>query len=249
MTKIIAIANQKGGVAKTTTTITLAHAFALKNKPALVIDFDPQGQSAIALGLNPEPGVFNTLVAPSPASQQWVRDCGREHLSILPGDRSTATAQIVLNAENRPLEAISLAFKPLLQKYDLVFLDTAPSVGGIQERAIWMADYVIIPVATEYLSVDSLGKTLETLSLLVQRGWKGKLLGILPTFYDQVTKESRNAMAYLQKEFAKQLLAPIHRATILRECAADGQTIWEKAPNSQPGRDYEALVKTISKTQ
>ena len=248
MTKIIAIANQKGGVAKTTTTITLAHAFALKNKPALVIDFDPQGQSAIALGLNPEPGVFNSLVPASPAPQQWVRACGREYLSILPGDRSTATAQIVLNAENRPIEAIGLAFKALVKNYDLVFLDTAPSVGGIQERAIWMADYVIIPVATEYLSVDSLGKTLETLSMLVQRGWKGKLLGILPTFYDQVTKESRNAMTYLQKEFSGQLLAPIHRATILRECAADGQTIWEKAPNSQPGRDYEALVKTISKT-
>lgn len=247
MTKIIAIANQKGGVAKTTTTITLAHAFALKNKPSLVIDFDPQGQSAIALGMNPEPGVFNTLVPANPSPQQWLRSCGRDNLFILPGDRSTATAQIVLNAENRSIDAIGLACKPLVKNYDLVFLDTAPSVGGIQERAIWMADYVIIPVASEYLSVDSLGRTLETLSLLVQRGWKGKLLGILPTFYDQVTKESRNAMAYLQKEFPNQMLAPIHRATILRECAADGQTIWEKAPNSQPGLDYEALVKTISK--
>ena len=153
----------------------------------------------------------------------------------------------MINAENRPPDAISLAFKSLVKNFDKVFLDTAPSVGGIQERAIWMADLVIIPVATEYLSVDSLGKTLETLNMLVQRGWKGKLLGILPTFYDQITKESRNAMAYLQKEFSGQLLAPIHRATILRECAADGQTIWEKAPNSQPGQDYEALVKTISK--
>ena len=247
MTRVFAIANQKGGVAKTTTTITLAHAFALRQKPTLVIDFDPQGQSATALGINPEPGVFNCLVSPATPKQYWVRTCERELLSILPGDRSTATAQIVLNAENRPIEAIAVALKSLVQPYDYVFLDTAPSVGGIQERAIWMADYVIIPVATEYLSVDSLGKTLETLQQLVQRGWKGKLLGILPTFYDQITKESRNAMEYLKKEFSTQVLAPIHRATILRECAADGQTIWEKAPNSQAGQDYDNLVKIVGK--
>ncbi len=248
MSKIIVITSQKGGVSKTTTATSLAHAFARQGRNSLVVDFDPQGQSATVLGMSPEPGVFNVLLGASPTPGQFIRQTGRENLYLLPGDRSTATVQIVMGAEARPMNAIAQVLKPLARDYHYVFFDTAPSVGGVQERAIWAADYVLIPVATEYLSVDSLAHTLNTLNTLAsQHGWKGKLLGILPTFYDTITKESRNAMTYLNEHYPGLVLKPIHRATILRECAADGQTIWEKAPDSQPAQDYAGLVKAIQK--
>jgi chromosome partitioning protein len=248
MPKTIVITSQKGGVSKTTTATSLAHAFARQGRNSLIVDFDPQGQSATILGMSPEPGVFNILLGTSPVPGQFIRQTGRDNLYLLPGDRSTATAQIVLGVEARPMNAIAQSLKPLVRDYHYVFFDTAPSVGGIQERAIWAADYVLIPVATEYLSVESLCQTLSTLKMLSdQHGWKGSLLGILPTFYDTITRESRNAMNYLNKHYPEMLLPPIHRATILRECAADGQTIWEKAPDSQSAQDYAGLVKAIQK--
>ena len=106
MTKIIAITNQKGGVGKTTTALNLGTQLAFSGRRVLVVDLDPQGQCAIGLGLNPEPGTFNLLVNSSFEPRQWIRPSGRKGLDLIPGDRSTATAQIVINAENRPLEYI-----------------------------------------------------------------------------------------------------------------------------------------------
>lgn len=243
----ICFVNQKGGVGKTTSTLTIADALARRGKRTLIVDFDPQGQSAVALNLKPEPGVFNLLLSPTISSQAWVRKTGRENLALLPGDRSTATAQLVLSAENRSYETIRQAIKPLESLFDCMVFDTAPSVGGIQERAVWAANLVVIPVATDYLAVDSLGKTLEMLAALSQRGWPGKLVGILPTMYDQVTNESRNAIQFLKKQYPDLLLTPIRRATILRDCIAEGQTIWDKPAPCPVADDYRALTDLLWK--
>jgi chromosome partitioning protein len=243
--KSLVVTNQKGGVAKTTTAVTIAHALALRGKRTLLVDFDPQGQSAVALGVPPEPGVFNLLLNPTAPPLSWLRPA-RENLKLLPGNAETATAQIVLNAQNRSIDCIRQALKPLESQFDWMVFDTAPSVGGIQERAIWAANLVVIPVATDYLAVDGLGKTITLLTTLANSAsWKGKLLGILPTFYDSVTRESKNALAYLKNHYPALTLPPIHRATILRECVSSTQTIWEKDAMGQPARDYETLIKSI----
>lgn len=242
----ICFVNQKGGVGKTTSTVTVADELARRGKRTLIVDFDPQGQCAVALNIKPEPGVFKLLVSAS-AAQDCVNGTGREHLSIIPGDRSTATAQIVISAENRPFDAIRLALKPLENQFDYIIFDTAPSVGGIQERAVWAANLIVIPVATDYLAVDSLGKTLEMLAALGKQGWQGKLAGILPTMYDHVTNESRKAFSYLQTNYSDALLTPIRRATILRDCTADGLTIWQKPAPGPVADDYRALVELLIK--
>ena len=106
-TKIITIANQKGGVGKTTTAINLAHGMARLGKSTLVVDLDPQGQDATAFGISPEPGAFNILVSPDHLSAQslriWIRHAGRENLDLIPGNTSTSTAQTVMNSESRSL--------------------------------------------------------------------------------------------------------------------------------------------------
>lgn len=245
--KTIAITNQKGGIGKTTTAVTLAHGLALTGKRVLLIDFDPQGQSATALGMNTEPHVFQLLFSPNVPPLSLLRNSGRENLFLIPGDQTTATAQIVMAAEQRPMNIISSMLKPFSKDFDLIVFDTAPSVGGIQERAIWAADLVIIPAATDFLAIESLEKTLLMIGSFVERGWPGKLAGILPTMHDIVTKESRNAMEYLENNHKDRTLSPIRRATILRECAADGMTIWEKAPTAPVAEDYQNLIKRISK--
>jgi chromosome partitioning protein len=247
--KRAAISNSKGGVGKTTTAITLGHALAIQGKRTLIVDFDPQGQCATALGLNPEPCVFNLLISPAFGSpHQWVRETGRENLDLIPGDRSTATAQIVLNAENRPISAVSETLASLSKEYDYILFDTAPSAGGLQERAIWASNQVIIPAATEFLSMDGIQQMGRLLADLTnQRAWQGTLLGVLPTFYETLTKHSKVAMQSLKGTFGEWLLPPIRRSTVLRECAADGITIWEKDPECSVAADYVRLVNILMK--
>ncbi len=246
--KIIVVANQKGGVGKTTTAVSISHALALRDRRVLLMDFDPQGQCAVSLAVNPESGVFNALVNPRSDIHQWIRDTSRQGLDLIPGDRTTATAQIVINAENRPIDSISKICRPLSKEYDYLIFDTAPSVGGIQERAIFAADLVLLPTATEFLSMDGLAQMSEMLTTLRgNSGWDGELLGILPTFYDEHTTESAKSLGALRESFGDSVLSPIHRATVLRECAAEGKTIFEVAPASRASQEYEELGRVVIK--
>ena len=253
-TRIIGIANQKGGVGKTTTAVSLAHSLVLKGRQVLLVDLDPQGQSATALGLHPEPGAFYLLTMGASAHEatfirQWIRSSGRAGLWLIAGDQQTMAAQTVLNAQDKPVSCVRESISRLLHK-DLhyIIFDTAPSVGGIQERAVWASDLVIVPTATEFLSADGVGKLVEMMSILQNRKqWKGSLLGVLPTFFDEQTRESKSTFEDLRRIFGERLLPPIHRATVLRECAAEGLTIFEKDPASRAAREYQALADLILK--
>lgn len=245
--KIITITNYKGGTGKTSTTLTLAGLLSQRERRCLIIDFDPQGQCAVALGLTQEAGVFNLLVNQAFDIRHWIRPTGRERLDIIPGDRTTATAQIVINAENRPIQAIRKLLEGLRQEYDYILLDTAPSVGGIQERAMYAADLVLIPTATEFMSSNGLIQILVTLKQMARDGWPGKLLGILPTFYDEHTTESQSTLKELEEHFQDSILSPIHRATILREAPSEGKLVYELDPQHRATREYQALSEHVIK--
>ena len=244
MPHIITVTNQKGGVAKTTTCATLAHGLALAGTRVLIVDLDPQGQVATVLGVESEPCIYNLLVGIGVRADSLVRHA-RENLDIIPGDAHTSSAQTLMNAESRPVGAIQRAISPLLPKYDYIIIDTSPSLGGLQERAAWAATHVLIPVATDFLAVESLGKTMMFLNGLADRyKWDGLLVGILPTLYDTVTKESATCLEALRAD-KKHTLAPIRRATVMRECAAVARTIWEYDPGCGVAQDYRGLVDAI----
>ena len=253
-TKVICIANHKGGVGKTTSAVSLAHGLVQKGRRVLLIDLDPQGQCATALGRNPEPGVFHLLtMGDSPQEttfvRSWVRPYGRESLYYIPGDQQTMAAQTVLNAQNQPISAIRTSISRFFKEsLHYIIFDTAPSVGGIQERAVWASDLVIVPSATEFLLSDGVSMVLLMLSILQEKKeWRGKLLGILPTFYDEQTPESAAALDDLRERFSSSILSPIHRATILRECAAEGRTILEADPLCRAAKEYQALTTHVMK--
>lgn len=251
-TKVIVCANQKGGVGKTTTAVNLAHGLAKKGKGVLLIDLDPQGNCATSLGMQPEPGAFYLITMGQTAQdtayiRQYVRNTGRENMWLIAGDRQTIAAQMILQSMDRPISAIRDTLGRFLRNgLDYVLLDTSPSLGGLQERALWAADLVMIPTAADYLSTDGVRQLHETLvTLRNQKGWTGALLGVLPTFVEEQTREHKAGMDDLKEVFGKQLLPVIHKATTLRECPGMGLTIFEKDPNSRAAQEYADLVKLV----
>jgi chromosome partitioning protein len=259
MSIVIAIANQKGGVGKTTSAISLAHGLSLRGREVLLIDLDPQGQSAVSLGMKAEPGAYY-LLTPPPGGvitvKQWIRKA-REHLWLIPGDISTNASQAQINAEGRPMSYIAEQLRTFSRNgmgLDYVVIDTAPSVGGIQERAIWASNLVLVPAATEYLAADGARKIFEMMSQMQkEKEWKGKVLGILPTFYDDQTRESQLQLKEYKNIFKALVMSPIHRTTILRECPGLGRTIFETEAVSQAAEravdEYQAVVDYVLKVR
>jgi len=242
---IIAVGNQKGGVGKTTTAVTLAHGLAVKGREVLLVDADPQGHCAVFLSRPQEPGLFDLLVAEAPL-RDVVRTTGRPRLWLLPGNKRSSTAAAVLEAERAGIDTLRQA---LIDRFngsapDYVILDTPPSVGagGLQEMALFAADSVLIPVAVDFAAVVGALQLAETMKRLRGHGWQGGILGVLPTFYDERTRESQENLEELRRRFGELVLPPIHRATVLRECSAAGRTIFEFAPKSRAAEEYARLV-------
>ncbi len=251
--KIYTIACGKGGVAKTTTAISLASGFAARGKSALLIDGDPQGQVSRGLGLQMEPCIWNWLVAGRPFTET-IKPSGRPELSLIPGDWQTAEAQTILALRQAPLNFFALAMRPLIKsKLRGIFFDTSPSLGGLQERALFAADFVIIPTVCTFLGVDAVASTYATIESNINQGWKGTLLGFLPTFYDAREKDSKESLEELREIYGERgkghtIFDPIRDRTVLKRCSANGQTIWEYAPESESWNDYGSLLNQVLET-
>jgi chromosome partitioning protein len=241
MAKIITLANKKGGCGKTTSAVSLGHGLALKGKSVLIVDLDPQGHVALALGMEQEPGIFTVLVAGRPLRE--VTRQARENLAIVPGNPRTGTAEAMLVYEKARIDTLQKALSHKANgKPEYIIIDTAPSgVGFLQEAALWAADLVIIPTAVDFLSSAGLADLLDRMHAFKEQGWTGALFGILPTFFD-TTNESKANRDDLLAAFGDLVFPPIHRATVLRECAAEGVTIFEKDPKSRAAEEYAALI-------
>jgi chromosome partitioning protein len=242
--RCIVIANQKGGVGKTTTAVTLGAGLALKGKRTLIVDCDPQGQVATFLGLRQESGLFDLLVGGRPLADVTrsasVEGHTRTNLRIVPGNKRTATAQMVMASEGFRLDCLADVLPDA--DADYIIFDTSPSVGLLQEAALFAADWLIAPVAVDYPAAEGLAGVLVTLKAVEDRGGRCRLLFALPTMYDDVTRESKATLDQLKERLGEAVFAPVHRATVLRECAAEGVTVWEKAPESRAAEEYARLL-------
>jgi len=226
--KIITFASAKGGVGKTTGATSTGHGLALLpasgqargSTSVLLVDFDPQGQDAIALGLDPEPGVFDWFVTGAPL-RNVVRETGRAGLSLLPGNSRTRTAETVLRLE-ASMEDLAARMRSLAEGYDYAVIDTPPS-GLLQELAIRVCNALIIPVRLEALGMDGVANTLQ---MAKQLGQPQQLI-ILPTMYDKRLKEHEYNHRLLLDEHGQRVAPPVPARVAVAETHAVGKTIWE----------------------
>lgn len=239
--RIIAIANQKGGVAKTTTAAHLAHGLALAGARVLAIDCDPQGQLSSALGMKAAPDVYELLVSRRTRLADLLTEA-RPGLFLLAGNRETAAAAKLL--QDKPIDY--LAGKLEGAEFDYCIIDTAPSVGDLLAQAIYAAGEVLIPASCDFFSVEGALQVLATINQLANTyNWRGGILAVQPCFFDR-TQESAAILEEITRHFGAGLvLDPIHRAVILRQAAAAGQTVFELDPTGRAAQQYARMVEYV----
>jgi chromosome partitioning protein len=220
---IISFANQKGGVGKTTSAVTIGHALAMQGQRVLIVDTDPQGHVAMSLGNDKWPGFYNLIVEEQPVDE--VAELARPNLWIVPGDKRTEKAQRYLVGMDYRETAIAAALREC--HYDVVLIDMAPSLGVIHVASLVASDWMIIPTRLDHLAIDGVNEVLRTYAQIVRQGSNLQGFSILPTFLDRTTKETVIQLKKLTDTFPANVLPPIPVDTKAREASAYGQTLWE----------------------
>lgn len=250
MGKIIAVANQKGGVGKTTTSINLAAGLAYLGKKVLLVDFDPQGNASQGVGASRQS--FKHSVYDMILSEYQVDDV-KKSLKIPPLDLIPAT--IELAGADLEMVEFKVGREQLLKnklevardKYDYIIIDCPPSLGLLNTNALTAADSVIIPVQCEYYALEGLTQLLSTIRL-VQRLFNEKLMieGVLLTMFDARTKLSVEVQQEVRKYFKERVYRSyIPRNIKLSEAPSRGETIFEYDVRSEGARAYAALAKEL----
>lgn len=246
MTHILAIANQKGGVGKTTTAVNLAHGLALEGKRVLLVDWDSQGSATRALGLEPTPDTARLIVSGEPIGD--LTKPARERLDILRSNDRLASVRdyLAVQATQTPAKArtaLRTALEPALATYDMILIDCGPGLDQLVINALLAAQTLILPVSVDYLSAAGTRQQLDTLEAIGEDA--AELLYVLPTMYDQRTKHAKKMLAMLERAFGPKLAPPIRINTRLREAAHVGQTIFEYDAGSYGAEDYQTLTQRV----
>lgn len=225
--KVVSFANQKGGVGKTTTAVTLAHGLALSGRRVLLVDMDAQGHVALSLGLPKNPGLFRLVCEKQELPSVVVE--ARENLDILPGDKQSEEVQREFtrspSASARFLQVITNG------RYDAVLLDMAPSLDILHACGLLGSNWVVIPTRMDSLSVDGVQEVIRALGDFSRRGHTVEGFSLLPTFFERTTRETYLQFRELTKTFGGRMWPPIPQDTRVREAPSYGSTLWEFAPN------------------
>jgi len=244
--QVIAFANQKGGVAKTTTTLNLGVAFSERGHRVLLIDLDPQGNLTMSQGLNPdsiEQSMFDVLVHRLPLEQV----IEHREVDIAVSSIDLAGAELALSSQIGRERALEKALATIRDRYDYILIDTPPSLGLLTINAFVAAAGVIVPVQTEYLSLRGLVQLENTLAMVRENlNPKVEIIGILPTMYDRRLTHSREADEILRENFGDLVYNTRIRKTIrFAEAPVKGISVLAYEPQGDAAGLYRDLAKEV----
>jgi chromosome partitioning protein len=244
MTRLIALANQKGGVGKTTTAISLGAALARMGRAVLIIDVDPQGNASAGLGVRaPEGKSTYQLLLSDARVADVAMATAFDRLSIIPASADLAGAEVELTSMLAREYQLKRAIEGDLESYDFVLLDCPPSVGLLTVNAITAAQEVIVPVQCEYLALEGLGQFVGLVDR-VRRFLNPELQlrGVLLTMYDRRTNLSEQVAQEVRSHFANTFRVAIPRSVRLSEAPSHGLPINEYDPRSPAAEAYEQVA-------
>jgi chromosome partitioning protein len=245
--RVLAVANQKGGVAKTTTVVNLAAALVATGARVLVVDLDAQACATFSLGLDPED--LDSASADALLRGEGAAPIMRtpDGIDLLPATIDLAAADHVLATQQGREYVVRDLLTDLQGSYDWILLDCSPSLGILTVAALTAADEVLIPLQCETLSHRGVGQLMETVAD-VQRFTNPSLhvAGLLPTLFDARTTHARAVLADLASRYHVRVFSPITRSVRFAEAPAAGRSILATAPSSRGAKDYRTLAAEVS---
>ncbi len=248
--RIIAMANQKGGVGKTTTTISLGAALAELGQNVLLVDFDPQGGCALGLGIEPaalDLSVYNALLDRSCAVEDVVLKTSVPNLELLPSNIDLSAAELMLVQEVAREQTLMRVLAPLRVKYDFILIDCPPSLGLLTINALTAADGVIVPLECEYYALRGMGLLMDSIERIRERlNPRLQIDGILATMFDNRTVHSREVLERVEQAFGQWIFDTKIRKTIrFAEAPVAGEPILTYAPTSTGAVAYRKLAMEV----
>ena len=250
MGKIISVANQKGGVGKTTTTVNLSTILAKKGKKVLLIDTDPQGNATSGLGVSKdvELSVYEMLIGDT-EFDETLQETAIKNLKVCPSNISLAGAEVQLVSMMSREQRLKTKLDKIKDQYDYILIDCPPSLGLVTLNAFTASDSVLIPVQCEYFALEGLGQLLNTVNLVKKHLNKNlEIEGALLTMYDARTNLSNQVVKEVKKYFEDKVYKTvIPRNVRLSEAPSYGMPITVYDPRSKGAKAYEKFAKELLK--
>ena len=246
----VAVANQKGGVGKTTSTINLGAALAETGRRVLLVDFDPQGSLSVGLGVNPhnlDQSIYNLLLSREYSFDEIVLSTATEGMDLLPANIDLSAAEVQLVSEVAREQSLKRVLDRIRDRYDFILIDCAPSLGLLTVNALTASDKVIIPLECEFFALRGVALLTDTISKVIDRlNPDLEMIGILATMYDSRTLHSREVLQRVLEAFGDSVFHTVIRRTVkFPETTVAGEPITSYAPTSPGAEAYRMLAREV----